>query len=402
MKWKILTILVLAIAVFLDGATGDSVPEARAGKRGVSGLSLGDNNFVGEPFQVDNLTVFPIYAVKQPDVGEFMTLDEALGSGKAEVRELGSEPVVAPRPQPRTNSSIVNAVTDLLRSNNFEPREQPQVQVQMQEPIQSSGQAQVNTLVIQNNSGVTILVLAGTVVVGGKQDRQVGQDFVIGPRKTVPVDAFCVEHGRWDASREGESTGGKFGSVPMLANQKVRGAGQYEKNQSKVWDQVAKVNAANKQDAQTGTLVATLSDKEVSRKRNDIADKLEGYLSDLGKPGSVVGLAYAVDGKVRGARWFINADVYRKFKATLVNTMATEAITAQAEAKGNGRRMVTTKVPASQVQEFISDLQKTAVKERKRTRALNENAYKENSEGYNSDCFMDGTDTPVTSDFLMK
>lgn len=405
MKWKIITALVLGLLVFADGSHRNSVPDVQAGEGKIPGLKLGDNNHVGKPFQVDNLTVFPIYAAKQPNVGKFITLDEALKAGQAEVRELGAEAQAPPPPEPRGSSSIVNAVTDLLRSNDFEPQQRqnhrniPQAPVQQ---VQGLGAAQVNTLVIHNVSNVTILVLAGTVVVGGKQDRQVGQDFVIGPKKTVPVDAFCVEHGRWDANREGKSTGGKFGSVPMLANQKVRGAGQYKKDQSEVWNQVAKVNADNMQVASTGTLLASLSDKDISKKRTAIARKLEGYLSDISKPSSMVGLAYAVDGQVRGARWFINHDVYKKFKPTLVNTMAVEAITAQSEAKANGRAMIKRKVPAKEVQKFVSDLKQAAVKERKKTKASNDNAYKETATGYNSDCFMDGEEIPVTSDFLMK
>ena len=43
----------------------------------------------------------------------------------------------------------------------------------------------MNTLVIENKGDVPIYVLAGTVVKGGKQDRQIGQDFIIEGKKTV-------------------------------------------------------------------------------------------------------------------------------------------------------------------------------------------------------------------------
>src|SRR5439155_384601 len=77
--------------------------------------------------------------------------------------------------------------------------------------------ARVNPLVIENPGKLPLLVLAGTVVRGGKQDRQIGADFVIEAGKTVPVDAFCVEHGRWDATRDGVATGGRFKSEKVLA-----------------------------------------------------------------------------------------------------------------------------------------------------------------------------------------
>jgi len=384
--------LTCLVALSLTG----TMPDVRAGGRDISGLKLGANNVVGKAFQVDNLTIFPIYAKEQPDIGEFMTLDAALKAGVAEVREMGGEERT-PQQRPRTSRRRSNAEHNELVLAQVQAENSDVAQIQ-------GGAARVNTLVIQNNGGKTILVLAGTVVVGGKQDRQVGQDFVIPPKKTVPVDAFCVEHGRWSASREGKATGGKFGSVNMLANQKVRGAGQYKEDQSEVWKEVSRVNQDNKTKASTDTLVATLSDGTIARKRRDLASKLEGYLSDVPSQSDMVGLAYAIDGEVRGARWFINRHIYTKFQETLINTMTTEAITAQSAAKAAGRKLDTSKVKAGKVKKFVEKLQKAGVSKQKKTRAGNENRYRESDDGYNSECLIekDGQPMPVTSDFLMK
>ena len=54
---------------------------------------------------------------------------------------------------------------------------------------------------IQNKGKLPILVLAGTIVKGGKQDRQIGEDFVVPRDKQVDVSAFCVEQGRWNGTR---------------------------------------------------------------------------------------------------------------------------------------------------------------------------------------------------------
>ena len=58
-----------------------------------------------------------------------------------------------------------------------------------------------------------IFVLAGTIVKGGN------------PKQTSPVDAFCVEHGRWNGNRDGRATAGHFGTSEVLATSKVRAAG---------------------------------------------------------------------------------------------------------------------------------------------------------------------------------
>ena len=125
-----------------------------------------------------------------------------------------------------------------------------------QQAVRGGGSAQVGKLAIQNKGQVPVYVLAGTIVKGGKQDRQIGQDFIIGAEETVPIDAFCVEHGRWNGTRDGKSTGGKFEAVKQLAHRDVRVAGQYKKDQSEVWSKVSKVNEANKKHSDSDSLLA--------------------------------------------------------------------------------------------------------------------------------------------------
>src|SRR5262249_55934493 len=134
--------------------------------------------------------------------------------------------------------------------------------------------AQVNQLVIENRGDVPILVLAGTVVKGGKQDRQIGQDFIIGKRQTVPVDAFCVEHGRWNASRQGVATGGAFQSLKTLAVGQVRQAGQYEHDQGRVWDNVKAANKVAGKESASDTLTALLEAPEVQAERGHVGGQV--------------------------------------------------------------------------------------------------------------------------------
>lgn len=361
-------LMLLVMGASFRPAFGAYPTDWKKGQKSSSGVSLGDGYTVGEASQVENVTLFAVYRKDQADLGEFITLDEALSSGVAEVREKGAG-----------------------GGHHNHHR-------------QSYDDAQVNTLIIQNNGGQTILVLAGTVVIGGKQDRQIGQDFVIPPYKTVPIDAFCVEHGRWQQNREGASTGGKFGSAGMLANQKVRAAAQYEGDQSEVWNQVGKVNKDARKEAGTGTLLATLADKEVAQDREDMTEEMSRFLRKLDRHDEIVGIAYAVDGEVRGARWFANHAIFSKFEKTLLNTVATEALTSQSAAKADGRSVDTTKAAPGKVKEFVDDLKQAKVTAKKKTAADNENQYRESSKGYSSECLIkqDGAAMPVTTDFLSK
>src|SRR5438552_17411675 len=130
------------------------------------------------PIKHGNLTVFPVAAASSHNTQAFLTLDEGLRSGQVIVTEGGN-------------------VQPLMRRRN--------------RPV-THDEAQVNRLVLVNNSKRPLILLAGEIVTGGKQDRVIGKDRLV-PAESDPIDlgVFCVEPGRWVA------TSGKFGSIGALA-----------------------------------------------------------------------------------------------------------------------------------------------------------------------------------------
>ena len=245
--------------------------------------------------------------------------------------------------------------------------------------------AQVSSLVIDNKGSIPVYVLAGTIVKGGKQDRQIGEDFIVGARQTVPVEAYCVEHGRWTTNRDGVATGGQFGTIGLLTDSRVRAAAEYSKDQGQVWAKVASVNEANKKEAASGTLLATVDSADIVARRAALAKKAEAYLSEVQPSQDVVGLAYAVDGKVRSVRWFVDRKVFVLFENVLVATAAMEAITAQAETAASGKPPAPASVTTSaDVSKFVKDVQSAAVRETRTTPGMNDNALRESKAGYSS------------------
>jgi hypothetical protein len=317
-------------------------------------FDVGDEHLrIGAASVVGNVTVFPIFSQKQAQLGPIVSLQSALADKTAEVREHGAD-----------------------------------------DPDLSS--ATVNQLVIENKGDVPIYVLAGTIVKGGKQDRQIGQDFVVEPHSVASVDAFCVEHGRWTGSREGVATGGKFEALKQLATTKVRAAGQYESNQGEVWAEVAKVNAEHGKEAPSGTLLATVDDSELSRRRERVAKDIGARLADARPDDALVGMAYAVGGKVRGVRWFANRDLFAMFREVLVNTAAMDAVSAKPE-RGAGR------VDAAQVVSFVKDVDRAATEE-KVTPAGNVNEYKKAAKGWGSATKLKRRSkaAPISKDYVAK
>jgi len=98
-----------------------------------------------EPVTYENLTVFPVVSYNDHDTNAFLTLDEGLATGEVVVREQGSEGMARNR----------DGRDGIIR------------------PTYSTG-ASVNQLVLINRSKRPLLLLAGELVSGGKQDRIIG------------------------------------------------------------------------------------------------------------------------------------------------------------------------------------------------------------------------------------
>lgn len=337
--------------------TGRGGPGATPGGPAHAALAVDDRVF-GAPAAFGNLVIYPVTSRSQVDMGPLVALDDALAKGDAEIRE-------------------------------------------------NEGGGTVNKLVIENKGTIPVFVIAGTVVKGGNQDRQIGQDFIIEGKNTTPVDAFCVEHGRWNGQRNGQTTSGKFDSSGVIATAKVRAAGQYKKSQSEVWSNVSSTNAANKKSSSSDTLMATIDDAGLAKERTELAAQIDGALARVTPQADLVGVAYAIDGEVRGARWFAHHKVFELTRKKVVVGIALDAITSRAEARASGapRPSKPTPPPAA-VDAFVKNVEAEAVKEQRDTRAANVNEYKESSQGYGSKTMMKGgSGKPAkafSSDYLKK
>jgi hypothetical protein len=291
--------------------------------------------------------------------------------------------------------------------------------------------ATVGTLVIENKGDVPILVCAGTVVKGGNQDRQIGQDVVLKAKTTTPVDAFCVEQGRWESARLGQETGGKFEVLDGMATAKVRAKGQYEKDQGGVWQEVAEARTdvvrLSHQDADapgpsgppmnppvlvsaglhsgpttnaaiglstTSFAAAFDANAASSEDLKRLADAVKKHFA--GEP-RAVGFAYAVNGKPVAVRTFAHPRLLGKQLDDFVRGMATEALLAKSEATA---KQATAADVVNLVASISSADEKVAA-----TKGLNQNGIRVNATGYNANCYVAGADgklEAVTRDWTAK
>jgi len=98
--------------------------------------------------------------------------------------------------------------------------------------------ASVNQLVLVNRGTKPLLLLAGELVSGGKQDRIIAKDRIVPPGAApLPLDVFCVEAGRWSA-------GAQFSAGQLMVHPSVREQAVVVQEQSKVWEAVRNGTAA--------------------------------------------------------------------------------------------------------------------------------------------------------------
>ena len=155
-----------------------------------------------DPVAYENITIFPVVTSSSQDTSAFLTLDEGLSTGEVIISEQGA--------------------AGLARSRDGRPIPVPQY----------SG-ASVNQLVLINRGKRPLLLLAGELVSGGKQDRIIGKDRIVPVgADPLPLDVFCVEHGRWTGASS------QFAASKTIVHPSVREQAAVAQNQQEVWDAV--------------------------------------------------------------------------------------------------------------------------------------------------------------------
>jgi hypothetical protein len=253
------------------------------------------------PISQGNLTIFPVVASSTHDTHEFLTLDEGLRSGEVEVTEAGRIQPLVRRPRQGL-------------------------------PAQQYQNAEVNRLVLVNHSKQPLLLLAGEIVTGGKQDRIVGKDRIVPADSDTDLNVFCVEPGRWTESSA------KFGGLAFqMAQPSIRSKAMAEKDQHAVWDEVRKSHegmalaapSAAPYIGETSSYAKMMDNKEVQQSVNRVAAPIELSYENLMhelRARNAVGVVVAVNGRIIWADLFASNSLLEKYWPKLVRSYAAEAV----------------------------------------------------------------------------
>jgi hypothetical protein len=299
------TLYVLAMLGALGARAGAEVKKDAAADR-----ELDKDTVLGSPVTHENLTLIPVIAkkgVKEPK--EYLVLDEGFDRKVVKVKEKDSE--------------------------------------------------RVNELTLVNDSDQPLFVMAGEVILGGKQDRIIGKDTIIPAKQTVAVPVFCVEHGRWteeDGRRE-------FRSGKALAHTKLRNNANYD-DQSKVWQEVDAKNKKRKVDNTTQTYRKVATDKSVETTIKPYADHFRAALSKVEGADRMVGFVVVVNGQIVGMEQFASPKLFKKLQDKMLRSYYVEAVDVPLD-----KEAVKKPVAADDVRTFnkrAEEAEKKAVIERKK------------------------------------
>ena len=264
----------------------------------------------------ENISVFPVVSPYSPDTSSFLTLEEGLATGEVTVREQGSETMV--------------------RGRDGRPVYFPQ----------SGTGASVNQLVLINRSRRPLLLLAGELVSGGKQDRVIGKDRIVPVgAPPLPLDVFCVEHGRWTGSAQ-------FAAANTIVHPSVRERAAVDQKQTEVWDAVRsgttakaasgappppapQISALSIQGAiagngRTEAYEKIYESRAVGVSIDDFVDEVQRRFASAtsGLKGErVVGVVVAYGGEVAWSDIFASGDLFDHYWRKLLRSYAVEALT---------------------------------------------------------------------------
>jgi hypothetical protein len=363
---------------------------------------------VGASVRYKNLTIFPVLSKWELNSDRFITLDEGLRTHKVEVLEMGARPrrsgsAIRDRRirasqsntnQSNTNQRAVPQSSIQTRSNAPATREQaanPASEPELLAPLNlvlvdaehESTANDVNRLLVVNNSDKPLYLMLGEVIVGGSQDRAIGEEMTIAPTgKPVPIDVVCVEHGRWNIRDAGQATrllaSLDPAATPAESNSRLADVGknkfvlsagslsketretlQSGKGQQAVWESVGKANQRVGTSSASGAFTFNYSDPKVLQK---LEPYLKAFDESVAGQDRVVGAVVAINGKIESLDVFESTPLFRKLWPKLLKSHALDALSAS-RTKGASKRCDVAEASA-----FLSSALESAANETKRTK----------------------------------
>lgn len=228
---------------------------------------------ITEPLQAEGLQVFGI----RWDPGsqlDYLTIDQALAGGRFEIKEV-------------------------------------------------SEAGSVPTLLVNNETGGLVLLMAGEHLVGAKQDRVANASIMIATGSGLRVPVSCVEQGRWGYrshrfSSSGSSSHGHLRKMMLFqATEGYRLSGRPTTSQHEVWSEVRR---------KLGKLGSLSPSSALHQAYRDHEGSLRKMLEPVRVPPDCNGVVFAFGGRIAGADIFDKPSVLQRLLPKIVRAYALDAL----------------------------------------------------------------------------
>jgi len=230
---------------------------------------------LGPPVTWDAITMLPLIGSGTVEQEPFyLTLDEALALGVAEITEI-------------------------------------------------SAQGSVPELLVVNNGEKPVFILDGEELVGAKQNRVVNLTILVPAQAKVTIPVSCVEAGRWRARSRAFSSAPRtqYAAGRAMRMSQVTASMQFSglrhSDQAAVWADIAEKSARMGAESPSGAM------EEIFLRHGEFADRC---VETLRASPQQAGALFLLDGRVVGFDLFDRASTLRRLLPKLVRSVAMDAV----------------------------------------------------------------------------
>lgn len=181
--------------------------------------------------------------------------------------------------------------------------------------VTEKGGGSVPVIVVENRSrDEYVFVMAGEVTAGGRQTRTIRNDVVVAPGQRLDLGVYCVEAHRWEGGKE-------FSAGKALLPQSIQQELRRGADQSRVWAEVARNNAALKAENASGSLELALKSAPVQ----DRLIEVRRYITPK-MPKGTMGFIFVSRGRALGAELFGSEQLAREYLPKLLDSYAVDCV----------------------------------------------------------------------------
>ena len=293
MRGKVTWTLISCLSM-LPTASGQVAPVPEARNILTTYLDWAD---IHPPARVGRLTVFPILLSRPAErIDRVMTMQQALDRGVLVIEELSSAEVSSAR--------FINKSRDTM-----------------------------------------VFLMAGELITGGKQNRTLRTDALLGPGSSTVLPLYCVEKGRWKGA-------GKFDARSAVVPQAVREKAAGSAGQEDIWSEVRRANRRLGSSTASEDLHAAMAKPENARQLTEWRRQIAPHL-----PRGCVGVVVAYAGRVVGADLFNSPELFSALRDTVLNSYLSQYGWPLPVRRSSEVRVP--QVAGEQVREYLRDCYRT-------------------------------------------